>query len=41
MKDIQSNKYHLRMFYFTADECPHAVGDDQRDQSINHARQLA
>jgi len=26
---------------FTADDCPHAIGDERRDQAINHARQLA
>lgn len=36
-----SAKNHLRLFLFTADDCPHAVGDERREQAINHARQLA
>lgn len=38
-RDISKN--HLRLFLFTCDDCPHAEGDERRDQAINHARQLA
>ena len=31
----------MRLFLFTADDCPHPVGDERRAISINHAGQLA
>lgn len=41
INNLSNANYYLRLFLFTSEDCPHPVGDENRQPSIKRARELA
>ena len=39
--NLKPAEFYLRVFLFTANDCPHPIGDEERQPRIKRAQELA
>ena len=41
IKKFSDNQFYLRLFLFTAEDCPHVEGSEERAQAVSQSLMLA